>query len=730
MRKRKILSCCITVMVLLLFGTISVQAITRDDAVKWAKTQIGTAYDVDGIYGYQCSDFGSAYINYIIYGDPYYWRNSGHKGFTTYMGYNYFNLSYPSGWQRIANTTDFVPQPGDILCFGANSSNSEGHVAVAIEGCTTSTIYGVGQNGAANDGNGEAVKRETMAYYGSWGNFQGVIRPKWDNITKPTAPTNCLSESWDDRVQIQWDRVNNADYYECGLIDINTRKTIVKANVNDWYYNFYSVPEGQYWAYVCAHNSAGTSSHSNWYRVDVTYKVPAAPAISLNTDVTAEGNYIQATWDAVAGAEQYEYYVTEFPGGYAYTTNTRHGYTSDTNIVFPDLGNGRYSMFIHAISRLGKWSPQSNWVTFDIYAKDYIPTEIISHNNNIYALYDYEMSWSFARDLCTDLGGHLVTITSDEENQIIKNLINYGEKDSYWLGASDYDREEKDYEWITGEAFEFSDWATGEPNASGVDGEKEHFAEIKKTYGNKWNDVNNINKTDQGFILEIETQNITPTAIRKFNGNTYMLFDRNTTWTEAERYCEMLGGHLVAVGSDDENEFLKEFLQSGNRNWYYIGATKNGDKWQWIDDNNFSNITWKDTSSDWNGHYLMMYKDSKACVGFNNAYFPERDIKCIGFVCEIEQGRQPNFSVSLSIQSNNISVCADIVNIFSPAVYIAASYTSDNRLLDVQSLNLQRGAQTAEVSLTKQEGAKYIKVFLWDSVSNMMPLCDYEKIDL
>lgn len=160
-----------------LFSGVSVHAMTRDQAVNWAKTQAnnGTAYDVDGIYGYQCSDFGTAYINYIITGNPY------SKTYTTYMGYKYFNLSYPNGWQRIANTPDFVPEPGDILCFGANSSNSAGHVAIAIEGCTVSSMKSVGQNGNANGGNGTPARYDTLPYYGGWGDFQGVIRPKWDN---------------------------------------------------------------------------------------------------------------------------------------------------------------------------------------------------------------------------------------------------------------------------------------------------------------------------------------------------------------------------------------------------------------------------------------------------------------------------------------------------------------------------------------------------------------------
>ncbi len=183
--KKKVL--CVLTVLIAFWGlcSISVSAMTRDQAVNWAKSSVGTAFNVDGIYGNQCSDFGSAYINYILYGDPYYWQHSGGKGYTTYMGYNYYGLSYPSGWQKIANTPDFVPQPGDIVCFAAGSSNSAGHVAVAVEGSTTSYIKLIEQDGNANGGNGTPAKYATWSYYSQWGNIQGVIRPKWDNA--PTA---------------------------------------------------------------------------------------------------------------------------------------------------------------------------------------------------------------------------------------------------------------------------------------------------------------------------------------------------------------------------------------------------------------------------------------------------------------------------------------------------------------------------------------------------------------
>lgn len=160
----------------------SVSAKTRDEAVAWVKAQVGTTYDVDGIYGYQCSDFASAYLNWLNTGNP----KSG--TFRTWDGKGYFDAVnyYPAGYTRIVNTADFVPEPGDILCFGAGTKNESGHVAIAIEGCTTSILKAVDQDGYRQG----PAQYSTLQYFSAWYNFQGVIRPKFDDTPAPTpTPT-------------------------------------------------------------------------------------------------------------------------------------------------------------------------------------------------------------------------------------------------------------------------------------------------------------------------------------------------------------------------------------------------------------------------------------------------------------------------------------------------------------------------------------------------------------
>lgn len=469
---------------------------------------------------------------------------------------------------------------------------------------------------------------------------------------------------------------------------------------------------------------------------------PAAPTIRLSAETTKESSPITVSWDAVSGATEYEYYLTEFPEGWAYETNTHHGTVTGTSITFSDLRSGRYTIFIHAVSADGLQSPQSNWTSFNVYADDYVPVKTISSNNHIYALYDYEMSWTFARDLCTDLGGHLVTVTSEDENSTVSNLIQHGSKDSYWLGATSYGRAEKDFVWVTNETFTYNNWASGEPNGEGTNAQKELYAEIKKSYGYKWNDVKNTAKSNKGFILEIDTENIQPIATETFNENTYMLFDKNITWTEAKIYCELLGGHLMTLNNDAENEFLKDFLQNGNRAWYYIGAEKINGNWKWIDGNNFSNITWHENASSWVGTHLIMYKGSKKCIGLDNAYYPESDIRNIGFVCEIEQ--EPDLPIhsklSTNVTTENLSILNSVavslenssVRCINCNVIFAYKYangeiahidTKDVEVAGKESLNIESKVSNRIIDL-ENKFIDSVEVFVWNSIDNMKPLAE------
>ena len=91
---------------------------------------------------------------------------------------------------------------------------------------------------------------------------------------------------------------------------------------------------------------------------------------------------------------------------------------------------------------------------------------------------DYaEYNWYEARDYAESLtyegfSGHLATITSKEEAEIVFSLL---DGQHYWLGgfhnmdSPDYSEPSGGWEWVTGENFSHEFWAEDEPNEAGAE---------------------------------------------------------------------------------------------------------------------------------------------------------------------------------------------------------------------------------------------------------------------
>lgn len=127
-------------------------------------------------------------------------------------------------------------------------------------------------------------------------------------------------------------------------------------------------------------------------------------------------------------------------------------------------------------------------------------------NGHYYDLVVETTSWTDARDAAAastymGLTGHLVTITSLAEQAFLNSTINPDSLKA-WLGLTD-EAVEGTFEWITGEAFAFSNWANGEPNQN--NGTNEDYALgwwNSNPAAGAWNDcpVSGCNQT--AYIVE------------------------------------------------------------------------------------------------------------------------------------------------------------------------------------------------------------------------------------
>lgn len=115
--------------------------------------------------------------------------------------------------------------------------------------------------------------------------------------------------------------------------------------------------------------------------------------------------------------------------------------------------------------------------------------EIISERN---------LTWEEAKQKCEEAGGHLVTITSQEEMDYIYETLDIG-NGRYWIGA--YRDDDSNWMWVTGEEWDYTNWNEGEPNDSSNVKSNENRA-VTWSQG-KWNDLNEENTSEQyGYICE------------------------------------------------------------------------------------------------------------------------------------------------------------------------------------------------------------------------------------
>ena len=93
------------------------------------------------------------------------------------------------------------------------------------------------------------------------------------------------------------------------------------------------------------------------------------------------------------------------------------------------------------------------------------------------------MEWDEAKEYCENMGGHLITITTQEEQDFI-NSLDLCSTD-YWMGASDT-MVEGDWEWITKEKWKYENWYENQPDN---DMQTENYLVLVTSWDNEWNDA-------------------------------------------------------------------------------------------------------------------------------------------------------------------------------------------------------------------------------------------------
>ena len=289
------------------------------------------------------------------------------------------------------------------------------------------------------------------------------------------------------------------------------------------------------------------------------------------------------------------------------------------------------------------------------------PDKTLSTMGHKYELFNTKMSWKDAYQFCEKMGGHLVTINSKDEDEVITELQKtYSPYDRMWLGATD-EYSEGTWKWITGDSIGYKNWADGEPN----DSDDEDFMMIYKNSG-KWNDVYDSTRSglySYSFICEYDNLSdasaFTPTKKFEYDKNHYEVYSDIVDWQTAKRICELKGGHLIVVDSKGENDYIVSQINGLTNDRYWMGLTDVASEgnWRWLVPTTSAYANWN-TNEPNNDGGLENYGEIIAGTGKWNDmagyYCIHRNI---GFICEYEASTpQPTSLVGDTNLDGTISI--------------------------------------------------------------------------
>jgi hypothetical protein len=203
------------------------------------------------------------------------------------------------------------------------------------------------------------------------------------------------------------------------------------------------------------------------------------------------------------------------------------------------------------------------------------PSVILNPDNGhyysvvIYSVPSSNNSWTEARNEAETMTykpdpngpiyyGHLVTITSQEESMWINTQDEFINRGGLWIGAYQTpetdgigidDKWNIDWNWVTGEGWQFTNWRSGEPSDSD---DVEDYGELRSSNGGDWNDNQNV-AVLAGYIVEYE---IKPAALAPYVEPVWV--------RDSDMKCKQ-------VWVNEDNKFQFSFIYSyKDNNWVKI----------------------------------------------------------------------------------------------------------------------------------------------------------------
>ncbi|XP_075778589.1 macrophage mannose receptor 1-like isoform X1 [Pelodiscus sinensis] len=236
----------------------------------------------------------------------------------------------------------------------------------------------------------------------------------------------------------------------------------------------------------------------------------------------------------------------------------------------------------------------------------------IRHGFYCYSVRETSVTFSEAKNICEENKGYLVTVKDRYEQAFLTVLVGFSPRKYFWIALSDVE-EPGTFKWADGDAVLFTHWNSGMPG-------KEPGCVAMRTgiTAGLWDVVNCEEKSV--FLCKQLAEGVTPPPIpiptpapscpdgwhsSIHSSSCFKLFHKGPThmrtWFEARDFCRAIGGDLVAIHSEEEQNVIKSL----ERDHYYIpywmglSALDPDGGYTWSDGSPVNYENWEDEESDY-----------------------------------------------------------------------------------------------------------------------------------
>ena len=355
---------------------------------------------------------------------------------------------------------------------------------------------------------------------------------------------------------------------------------------------------------------------------------PDTPVLTSSGTIYHAGESMTVSWNNCRFAHYYQIDVV-------HDGNVEQSFTSkNLSYTLKNTNTGYYTISVTAYNHNGSSSSAS--LSFTVPDYSIAPKYQSNFNGHVYEYYNKKMTWNQAYKFCEKKGGHLVTVTSQEENDFIVGLANLS-SGNVWTGGKTFDSSKTGI-WITGEPFEYTNWmnSTGSETKDSIAMRFSYSAFSSSTP--KW--AAYASNTQAYFICEyedVDESKYTPIYQENYNGHEYWFFDDIVDWQTAKKICEAKGGYLAVPNNADENSMITSNMNHTSNEWAWIGITDIAEEnvWKDVKGNSLRYANWSSSQPDnYNGieDYVHIYADGT----WNDYNYTPVLEKRIGFVCEFD----------------------------------------------------------------------------------------------